>query len=422
MQKKLGSKDLDDLIEYVAGQAAWEFPKLPREKVAQEEVERRQWSTHLMSLDTAILSLLGDNVVSDDEVEAKLDDVLSSSLFERRLARKMEKIRKVLRTGLKARAKYIWSHTTAQQRRGYFLAGVGLATGTELDSKAVELEALLLQANVAICTSDEDSAVEAIIAFAEIAFQISPFVPKRLIDNWKDVLSLWLKGLPVTSLQDDEGGDSDEAISFIEHAFVYNLPWAMEAVRVRAAAHEEPSLDEVQLSDYPRAHAVAALETGTLSIAAATLIQAGFASRLAAIKATEDTEATFDSLAKLRKWLRSAQVRQMSKRPDWPTPETHQLWLDFVAPSGTLMSKPWTTEKYNWPVRWHDEAPEEGTALRIGGGPGKEHIVYSADFTELGVLKYKPEPDAVGVINATVSGSPNQIKLEYIGPDDYVVL
>ena len=29
----------------------------------------------------------------------------------------------------------------------------------------------------------------------------------------------------------------DDAISLIEHAFVYNLPWAMEAVRVRAQAH-----------------------------------------------------------------------------------------------------------------------------------------------------------------------------------------
>jgi len=422
MKKKLGSENLDDLIEYVSGQAAWEFPKLQHENAEQREAERVQWSTHLMSLDTAIFSLLGDTAVPDDEVEAQLDEILSSSLFERRLARKKETTREVLRAGLGARAKHIWSHTTAQQRRGYFLSGVGLATGKELDSKAVELEPLLLQANVAIGNSNEDMAIEAIIAFAEIAFKITPFTPKRLIENWKEVLSLWLKGQPVTSLQNDEGNDGDEAVSFIEHAFIYNLPWAMEAVRVRAVAHEDLLSDEVNLSAYPRANAVAALETGTLSIAAAVLIQAGFASRLASIKAVKDTGATFDSLATLRRWLRSPQVRDKSKSPGWPTPETHLLWLDFLAPGGTLMSKPWTSEEYDWPVKWHGAPPDEGTALRIGGGPGKEHVVYSADLTELGALTHKPEPDIVGVVIATASSSPNKLWIEYIGPDEFAVL
>lgn len=52
-------------------------------------------------------------------------------------------------------------------------------------------------------------------------------------------------------------GDNDQSVQFIEQAFVYNLPWAMEAVRVRAEAHEDLFSDEVKLSDYPRARSPA---------------------------------------------------------------------------------------------------------------------------------------------------------------------
>lgn len=161
---------------------------------------------------------------------------------------------------------------------------------------------MVLTANVAIGAGEKEMAVDVIGKFADIAFTISPFAPARLIENWKEILHLWLLGRPVT---DALVGDSDEAIQFIEQAFVYNLPWAMEAVRVRATAHEDVFSKESKLSDYPRAHAVAALETGALSISAATLIQAGFASRIAAIRAVEVTGAAFDSTLGLKAWLRA---------------------------------------------------------------------------------------------------------------------
>ena len=70
-----------------AGQAAWEFPVLTSE-TAEESAEARQlWDRHLASLDTAIFSLLGDSIVLDAEVGAKLDVILVASLFQRRLAR-----------------------------------------------------------------------------------------------------------------------------------------------------------------------------------------------------------------------------------------------------------------------------------------------------------------------------------------------
>jgi hypothetical protein len=52
------------------------------------------------------------------------------------------------------------------------------------------------------------------------------------------------------------------------------------------------------------------------------LIQSGFNSRLAAIKAVNDTGAAFITRRELREWLRSARVIALLIQADTPTPET----------------------------------------------------------------------------------------------------
>ena len=411
MSKRLGSSDAGQLVEYVAGQAAWEFPVLASESTEEAGDARQRWDQHLASLDTAIFSLLGDSYVLDAEVEAKLDEILVASLFQRRLARYNEDVQKLLPAGLRARAKYIWRNSTPTQRRGYFLAGVGLAAGKALDERAPELERLLLAANVNIGVGDQEEAVAAITAFAEIAFGISPFRPERLIDGWKPLLRRWLLGEPVSGAP---SGDNDQSVQFIEQAFVYNLPWAMEAVRVRAEAHEDLFSDEVKLSDYPRAHAVAALETGTLVVAAAILIQAGFGSRLAAIQAVTSTGANFDSMRGLMAWLASEEVQALSAAPNWPTPESHALWLDFHGPGGAQAVQAWAATEYTSPITWQGVPMPPGTPLRLGGGPGKERSVFTADFREVGTLGWTPS--SMGLIVATSTNDLGKFSLEYLGP------
>lgn len=415
MLAKLKTGDLGKLLEYVAGQGAWDFPVIAGESIDAASDAADKWKSHLMSLDTAIFSLLGDAQVSDGEIESKLDELLESSLFQRRLARRKEGTQRALEAGLAARAKYIWADTTPQQRRGYFLAGVGLATGKELDIRAPELERLLLTANRAIGDGDKELAVEAITDFADIAFLISPFAPKTLFDGWKDTLRLWLLGNPLTELH---AADLEEVISFIEQVFIYRLPWAMEAVRVRAAVCEDIFSEEPKLSDYPNGHAVTALETGTLSIAAAILIQAGFASRCAAIRAVDDAAGEFNSKSGLADWLVSDEVRMLSKNRSWPTPETHQLWLDFRGANVRQAAKPWNVVAYDGPVTWHFETPPHGMPLRLGGGLGKERSVFTADFREIGVLRWTPNPNRAGCIVATTNGEQGTFDFEYIGPED----
>ena len=209
-------------------------------------------------------------------------------------------------------------------------------------------------------------------------------------------------------------GDNDQSVQFIEQAFVYNLPWAMEAVRVRAEAHEDLFSDEVKLSDYPRAHAVAALETGTLVVAAAILIQAGFGSRLAAIQAVTSTGANFDSMRGLMAWLASEEVQALSAAPNWPTPESHALWLDFHRPGGAQAVQAWAATEYTSPITWQGVPMPPGTPLRLGGGPGKERSVFTADFREVGTLGWTPS--SMGLIVATSTNDLGKFSLEYLGP------
>ncbi len=419
MARKLNTFDMSTVLDYVAGQGGWDFPVLQFESRWLADRAAAEWPRHLSSLDTAIFSLLGDAQVADEDVEAKLDEVLAASLLMRRLARRDDSTRTWLKSGLKARVKFIWSNSSALQRRGYFLAGVGLASGQALDNKAEELEYLLLKANLAVDEGDVDGAIEAIVGFADIAFEISPFAPKVLPENWRQVLELWLRGVPVPHIDIE---DPDDAVVLIEGAFIYNLPWAMEAVRVRAEAHQDLFSDDVTVANYGSAHAVAAIETGTLSVAASTLIKAGFASRLGAIHAVAVTAADFDSPAGMRAWLASAEVKAQRDNPTWPTVESHELWVDFTAPHGSGYTTPWSATAYTGPVTWHGVPMPPDTPLRLGGGPGKEDAIYTADFKEVGKIGYAFNRSAVGLSIATATGAANEISFEYIGPNDLLAL
>lgn len=420
MMQMLGTNNVDTLLAYVTGQAAWGFPVVQNEHAQGIKEEQAKWHSHLMSLDTAILSLLADeSEIEDGEVAGKLDEVLSGSLLSRRLARQGDDVKRVVVTTLKTRAEHIWKETSSEQRRGYFLAGVGLEAGSKLDQHAEQLEKLLLEANTELSGGQLQPAMEAIVSFAEIAFTLQPFEPKSMPANWQNVLRCWLWGSPLTSIPNA----GDELIQFIETAFVYNLPWAMEAVRVRAVAHAKPfSMEEMlapSLANFPRSFATAAVETGTLLAPASILIQAGFGSRLAAIKAIHDTGADFDSMNGLREWLRSSTVEELSQNESWPTPESCSLWDQFRSLAGFSTLKTWHLEHFDAPVTWFGEPPAKGIPLRFGTGP-RAGLIYSADFELLGKISWRSNASAVGLAVATSTGMQEKFEFVYAGPKDFV--
>ena len=114
---------------------------------------------------------------------------------------------------------------------------------------------------------------------AERVFTFYPFEPDPFPANWRDILRCWLLGQPLAAIV---AGQEAEALQFIEGGLVYRLPWAMEALRVRAAANGDVvGMFALALDDYELGLAVPAVETGTMNRSASILIQAGFNSRLA---------------------------------------------------------------------------------------------------------------------------------------------
>jgi hypothetical protein len=220
MRARIGG-DLDQLVEYVVNNAAaWTFPEIANEKPEDRERALANWERHLATLDTAILSLIGENDIPDEEIEATLDDILQSSLWHRRLLRQNEPVQQVLKAGMVSRSRLIWTQSTAPRRRGYFLAGMGLASGHALDAIAEKANLLLVQANSSILVGDAEAAITAITGLAERVFAFYPFTPDPMPANWRDILRTWLLGQPVAAVA---AGQESETLQFIEGGLVYRL-------------------------------------------------------------------------------------------------------------------------------------------------------------------------------------------------------
>lgn len=417
MHARVGG-DLNQLVDYVVNNAAaWTFPEVANEKPEDRERALADWERHVATLDTAILSLIGENDIPDEGIEAALDDILQSSLWHRRLQRQDPPVQQVLKAGLVSRSRLIWNQSTATRRRGYFLAGVGFTTGHALDAIAAEANLLLIQANDAIREGDPEAAIGAITDLAERVFVVYPFTPDPLPANWRDILRAWLLGQPLAALG---AAQASEALQFVEGGLVYRLPWAMEAIRVRAAANG----DTVGIFDLPLEYhelnaAVPAVETGTLNRSASILIQAGFNSRLAAIKAVTDTAATFTTGQELRQWLNSEAVVAWSALPDWPTAETKAIWMEFVQSFTPAENRTWS-DRRNWAsVSWLDTPPPPGTPVQIHHRGGQSHVL-AADATPLGTVQAALNPNRIGLLRATVATDRDRIDIVYLGPADFI--
>lgn len=417
MLNKVGGGSLDQLVDYVVNNAeAWSFPEIAGEKPEDRERALSDWDTYLATLDTAILSLIGENDISDVDIPTALDDILQSSLWERRLNRRGDNVKAALKAGLVSRSRHIWAQSNSVRRRGYFLAGIGLKTGHALDAMATEGNDLLISANGSLLNGDADGAIAAITAIAERVFAISPFIPDKLPANWREILRCWLLGQP---LADVAAGQAAETLQFVEGGLVYRLPWAMEAIRVRGLANGDTIGDMgLRLDDFDLGLAVSAVETGTIHRPASLLIQAGFSSRIAAIKAVSDTAATFSNAFELQQWLASDTVKALSAQPDWPTPETKAMWATFVESFFPQASATWKDHRYWAGVTWHLAAPPPtGTPVRLHHLQGRP-VILSADGFPIGEANIPLNPSRRGLLRVTVGAEADKIDLSYLGPED----
>jgi superfamily II DNA/RNA helicase len=186
LSDSIGARDVAELIGYVTGPVDWTFPTIAGEASDLAKEASALWRSQLASLDCAILGLLSDSSIGESELSAALDEVLTSSLWARTIAHQQEPLKNALSATLTARARFIWQESTPNQRRGYYLAGVGLETGRQLDARAEELNELLKIAEASVQIAMETEAVASITDFARIAFTIAPFAPKSLPSGWEE--------------------------------------------------------------------------------------------------------------------------------------------------------------------------------------------------------------------------------------------
>ena len=149
-------------------------------------------------------------------------------------------------------------------------------------------------------------------------------------------------------------------------------------------------------------------------------MQAGFTSRLAAIKAVTETNATFEEYQGLRDWLNSHNVIILTQSGDWPTADTGEIWKAFIAsfvPPDKAVWKDWT---WSPRVTWEQgKTPEADLPVRVITSPdGVVDWVVSPDHEMLGRLADRLNVGRRGLVKSKVAPDRACLKLTYVGPED----
>ncbi len=415
MANYLGTRKTKDVFEYVVNNSnCWDFQSLDTENEDVTSGASQKWADYIFSLDTALLSLLGDEECETEQIPHILDQILSSSLWERILSRKKKGQQDLYNQTLIERANYIWTQSSKDQRRGYFLAGVGFETGRKLDTIAKTANKLLVEVNYFITTGMTDDAICSITQIAELIFPIAPFTPRYFPESWREILKKWLLGEPII---DNTLGEISEVLTFVEDGFVYRLPWGMEAIKVRALANGDIIQPGMSIDDFETDVAVPAVENGTLDRSAAILMQAGFNSRFAAIKAVHDTNASFTTARELSRWLKSEEVADLTSSGHWPTPETSSLWKAFTTDLSTPRSKLWKKSTTNVSVQWYARPPSPMTKIRLVQSEGYTCVVAASGET-IGQVSHPLKLLKDGVYYAAVSKNDTILNVEYLGASE----
>jgi hypothetical protein len=389
-----------DILEYVMNNTrVWEDP-LPLIS------DNDEWRETLSTLDIALLSLIGGEDTNADGVARVLDDVLNSSLFLRRLARRDAQTRRILRAILHSRAKFICSSTTKKQRRGYFFSGIGLSTGKYLDEHGSELTSSLVSANESIRSFDTATCIKSLLAIARIVFEVEPFRVHQLPEMWERITESWLSGVPMNEIQ----AASEDAAAFVEDGLVYRLAWALEAIRVRSIANEEGFFDD------KAGPLLSAVETGTLSVEQSLLLQAGLGSRVAASKVLQDCPGRFENLRDMRMWLRSKPVKLAAAAGDWPTADTHLVWNEFVEAQSSMLNQRWQAREYDIQVIDQQFALQKGQPVLLWQPlRAKECKVFTTEMDLVGLCKRTFKKQAVPWAYGRMK-SKKIVTVRYVGP------
>lgn len=402
----VGQLDIADVVDHLTGNMdAWDVTAADAERLG---FKAPDWDRDIASLDSAVLALL-DTDVDGPALNDSLEKVLEGSLFTRQLDQRTAPVQALLRRFIATRAHLIWSKSDSKQRRGYHAAGIGLRAGQFLDANIDRLVILLSLAEKAISSGDAKTASKMIVEFAELVQDVPPFLPPAgTPPRWKEALAAWIGGSPAA---DVIGICGDGGVIYLQESFSYRLPWAMEAVRVHAAAIGQEYANGI------RGLAALAVENGSANTSVITLLRSGLSSREAAIAAVETTSATFTRRPQMRSWLRSATVRANSADESWPTARSRHSWLRFYNGESKDRLREWQREEQQYAVNWIGPAPKKGSPVVLHPDELTAGLVLSPDYTRLGILKVEPTRPYRDIVSAYVGEETDTITVEYFGPE-----
>jgi len=361
-------------------------------------------------LDIGILSLIGDGAYDADPDAATqmIADALVDSLWERQLRRRDSGVAAAVRELVTSRVRHLWQTSTASQRRGWYLAGLGADAGASLSAISGQVIDLIFQSEVDLANEDYTAATDQLIEVANAIFGLKTFSPEVAVDDWTNVLRQWVQGLSLADL----AGDRVAIAQFIESDLVYRLVWGVEAARVFEAAQGNA------LAETLTGTAVTAIETGTFNWSASVLIRSGFDHRLAAQQAVVSTGAEFASAADMRQWIRDLDP-WYAHDEGWPSPESRPAWESFAAHARSPRLRQWRrSTKDLADVTWHGDAPAPKTWLRITDLDADTVQIWSTGFDLLGEAAVQLNPERLGILRAQRLDGSSGIRLIYRGPRD----
>lgn len=386
--------------------------------VAAGDVAR--WEKAVQTLDQALLAFV-DNLDADPaNLTQILDQALNGSFFRAAIQNTPDEATCLLL--VRSRGQNLWLNSTAEQRKGWYFAGVGLSDGLLLDVKAEIVAPLLARVESAIeFLGAGPEVIEWITEIAGHIFEIPTFQPKDgLPQGWQRILRLWLEGVSLQFIFSDPSGEAPgnddyrAAAHFIEDGIIYRLTWGLEAVRVR-----RPEL----LGDDPNAprrglRCAAFLESGTLNPTVAVMLQIGLPSRRVAQEIVAKEGLDFLSVSGLRAWLR-AQRQEPEARWAYLEAAIRPLWITFLSDIGTTETDEWTEKTTNLKVRerYQREQREavKGLYRRVERKGVRFGEFQSADGVPLGNAEWPFGGTGPSIAEATLHPD-GLIEMTYLGP------
>ena len=402
---------IDQLLEYVLNhREVWSDERLSASEGTDDDDDpaARTLDEYVSDLDVAILSLVEPLDTPIEELAAMLDNVLKDSLWQRTLAHADEYTQSVEREVFVSRASWLWSHTTVQQRKACFSAGLGAGAGTFLFDQLDDLVELLVALQSAI---EEKSTVKTVHVATMLVERVAvnpAFSVRKPPEDWRGAFAHWVAGIGFAELLDGLAAREEQRTqAFIQDGVVFRLVWAVEAVRVQAVASGHARADE--LGDGP----MLVFTHGVPSIPAALLCQSGYASRTGAVWLTKTLPADFTDMDALRAWVRENEAA-LSDDDFWDSDDHRLLWNRGSTTSHSDYARRWVRRNLTVSRHWRGQVPDEGSFVRLVPGDGRTLLVCDDRLHALGHFTVDcPTEGVVWDADVCKDGS---LAIRYFGP------